>query len=226
MVADHQGGRDRRAGAVSGGDGVVGMKMDGKTVLITGSTDGVGRYVAARLAASRRQGPDPWPRPARGPRALIEEIKRAGDSEPDLLSGRSVLACRGAEARRSRAGRPHAAGCFRQQCRDRIAERGAGAANQPGRPRAALRRQLSLRLSARASAAAVAEGKRAVAHRQCRFARPAPDRFRRRHDHQGLQRQPRLCAEQAVADHVHDRSRRSSSREAALPSIRCIRRPT
>jgi NAD(P)-dependent dehydrogenase (short-subunit alcohol dehydrogenase family) len=28
------------------------MKMDGKTVLVTGSTDGVGRYVAARLAAA------------------------------------------------------------------------------------------------------------------------------------------------------------------------------
>ncbi len=28
------------------------MKMDGKTVMITGSTDGVGRYVAAELAAA------------------------------------------------------------------------------------------------------------------------------------------------------------------------------
>ena len=28
------------------------MEMDGKTVLVTGSTDGVGRYVAARLAAA------------------------------------------------------------------------------------------------------------------------------------------------------------------------------
>jgi len=27
------------------------MKMDGKAALITGSTDGAGRYVAARLAA-------------------------------------------------------------------------------------------------------------------------------------------------------------------------------
>ena len=28
------------------------MNMDGKTVLVTGSTDGVGRYVAAKLAAA------------------------------------------------------------------------------------------------------------------------------------------------------------------------------
>ena len=26
------------------------MRMDGKTVLVTGSTDGVGRYVASKLA--------------------------------------------------------------------------------------------------------------------------------------------------------------------------------
>jgi NAD(P)-dependent dehydrogenase (short-subunit alcohol dehydrogenase family) len=28
------------------------MNMDGKTVLVTGSTDGVGRYVAAKLASA------------------------------------------------------------------------------------------------------------------------------------------------------------------------------
>ncbi|WP_305321410.1 hypothetical protein [Bradyrhizobium sp.] len=28
------------------------MMMDGKTVLVTGSTDGVGRYVAAKLAVA------------------------------------------------------------------------------------------------------------------------------------------------------------------------------
>jgi NAD(P)-dependent dehydrogenase (short-subunit alcohol dehydrogenase family) len=57
------------------------MKMDGKTVLITGSTDGVGRYVAAQLAASGAKvllhGRDE----ARA-KTLIEEIKRAGGVEP------------------------------------------------------------------------------------------------------------------------------------------------
>jgi NAD(P)-dependent dehydrogenase (short-subunit alcohol dehydrogenase family) len=57
------------------------MNMNGKTVLVTGSTDGVGRYVAARLAAAGARvlihGRD-------GARAktLAEEIKRAGHAEP------------------------------------------------------------------------------------------------------------------------------------------------
>lgn len=51
MVADHQGGRDRRAGAVRAA-AAFDMMMDGKTVLVTGSTDGVGRYVAAKLAVA------------------------------------------------------------------------------------------------------------------------------------------------------------------------------
>jgi NAD(P)-dependent dehydrogenase (short-subunit alcohol dehydrogenase family) len=55
----------------------VEMKMDGKTVLITGSTDGVGRYVAAKLAAAGAtvlvHGRD-----RERAKALIEEIARQG----------------------------------------------------------------------------------------------------------------------------------------------------
>ena len=55
--------------------------MDGKTVLITGSTDGVGRYVATRLAAAGAKvlvhGRD-----AARAKMLMEEIKRAGGVEP------------------------------------------------------------------------------------------------------------------------------------------------
>ena len=57
------------------------MNMAGKTVLITGSTDGVGRYVAARLAADGAKvlihGRD-----AARAATLIEEIKRGGQQAP------------------------------------------------------------------------------------------------------------------------------------------------
>jgi NAD(P)-dependent dehydrogenase (short-subunit alcohol dehydrogenase family) len=57
------------------------MKMKDKTVFITGSTDGVGRYVATRLAAAGAKilihGRD-----AARARSLAEEIRRAGGSEP------------------------------------------------------------------------------------------------------------------------------------------------
>jgi NAD(P)-dependent dehydrogenase (short-subunit alcohol dehydrogenase family) len=57
------------------------MKMNGKTVLVTGSTDGVGRYVAARLAAAGAQvlihGRDKT-----RARTLADEIRGAGHGEP------------------------------------------------------------------------------------------------------------------------------------------------
>jgi NAD(P)-dependent dehydrogenase (short-subunit alcohol dehydrogenase family) len=74
------------------------MKMDGKTVLITGSTDGVGRYVAAPLASAGAKvlihGRD-----AARAKTLADEIRRASGNEPvfyqaDLssLAGVSKLA--------------------------------------------------------------------------------------------------------------------------------------
>jgi NAD(P)-dependent dehydrogenase (short-subunit alcohol dehydrogenase family) len=57
------------------------MKMDGKTALITGSTDGVGRYVAARLAAAGANvlihGRD-----KERANSLIDEIARQGHAAP------------------------------------------------------------------------------------------------------------------------------------------------
>jgi NAD(P)-dependent dehydrogenase (short-subunit alcohol dehydrogenase family) len=57
------------------------MNMGGKTVLITGSTDGVGRYVATELA---KQGAKVLVhgRDAGRGKSLIEEIKRAGPETP------------------------------------------------------------------------------------------------------------------------------------------------
>ena len=42
------------------------MKLDGKTLLVTGSTDGVGRHVAAKLASAGAKVLIPWPEPRYG----------------------------------------------------------------------------------------------------------------------------------------------------------------
>ena len=57
------------------------MKMDGKTVLITGSTDGVGRYVAMKLAADGARVLIHGRDTARA-QTLADEIKRAGGAAP------------------------------------------------------------------------------------------------------------------------------------------------
>jgi NAD(P)-dependent dehydrogenase (short-subunit alcohol dehydrogenase family) len=57
------------------------MKMDGKTVLVTGSTDGVGRYVARNLAAAGANVLIHGRDKARAG-TLADEIRRAGYAEP------------------------------------------------------------------------------------------------------------------------------------------------
>jgi len=57
------------------------MNMDGKTVFITGSTDGVGRYVATQLAISGAKVLIHGRDKARAA-ALSQEIKQAGGNEP------------------------------------------------------------------------------------------------------------------------------------------------
>ena len=57
------------------------MNMSGKTVLITGSTDGVGRYVAGQLAKQGAHVLIHGRDVARG-KALIDEIGKAGDAAP------------------------------------------------------------------------------------------------------------------------------------------------
>jgi NAD(P)-dependent dehydrogenase (short-subunit alcohol dehydrogenase family) len=57
------------------------MNMDGKTVLITGSTDGVGRYVAARLAAAGANVLIHGRDRARA-KTLADEIRDQGHAEP------------------------------------------------------------------------------------------------------------------------------------------------
>jgi NAD(P)-dependent dehydrogenase (short-subunit alcohol dehydrogenase family) len=56
------------------------MKMTGKTVLITGSTDGVGRYVAAKLAAAGANVLVHGRDEARA-KTLLDEIRREGHGE-------------------------------------------------------------------------------------------------------------------------------------------------
>ena len=57
------------------------MKMDGKTIFITGSTDGVGRYVAARLAADGAKVLIHGRDKARA-KTLVDEIRGQGHEAP------------------------------------------------------------------------------------------------------------------------------------------------
>ena len=133
------------------------MNMDGKTVLITGSTDGVGRSVAANLLRRRevldsgrdRERAKPLPIRSRG-RGQLESVFYQADRLP--LPGRAA-------AWRSRAS-PTTTGSMSSSAMPE-SDRGtrARATDQCRfRARTAVCRQLPLRIPARSSLASVVEG--------------------------------------------------------------------
>jgi NAD(P)-dependent dehydrogenase (short-subunit alcohol dehydrogenase family) len=66
-------------------------RLDGKTALITGSTDGVGRVVAKRLGEAGARVLVHGRNRERGER-LVAEIKEGGKGSPDGPSGHSIVA--------------------------------------------------------------------------------------------------------------------------------------
>ena len=217
MVADHQVGRHRRAGAVKPGGRSFDMDMAGKTVLITGSTDGVGRYVATQACRRRRKGPDPWPRRSAGARRC--RMKSSGRAAVNAAFYQADLSSL-AEARKL------ADAVLADHNRLDVFVSNAGIGSQNEGPQ----RQISadgyeLRFAVNYLAGFL------LAHLLLPLLKAsAPSRIVNvaslgQHPidfddvmiTQGLQRQPRLCAEQAVADHVHHRSRRRAEGHQASP---------
>ena len=149
------------------------MSVKGKTILLTGSTDGVGRYVAERLAADGASVIVHGRDRARGEAVVERIVKRGGKARfvrADLASLAEVRAL--AEAVRGEAD-----GLDVLINNAGIGTAGAKRELQRRRLRAALCGQLPRGLPADAPAPPAHRGARAVPHRQCVLRRAAADRL-------------------------------------------------
>ena len=152
------------------------MNLDGRTILITGSTDGVGRQVALTLAAAGANVLVHGRNAQRG-QLVLDAIRTTGNGPRTVLCRRLLLADAGARARRRNPSRSRPARRPDQQCRDR---RRSG-----GRQRRTSGDGHELRFAVNYLAGflltrlllplvlASAPG----AHRQVSLGRPVPDRF-------------------------------------------------
>ena len=183
------------------------MKMDGKTVLITGSTDGVGRYVAARLAAAGAKVLIHGRDQARA-KTLADEICRQG--MPSRCSTRPI--CRRCPARGSLPKRcwPITSGSICSSAMPGSGRGHSGAERRTSADGHELRFAVNylsgfllahlllplLKASAPSRIVNVASlGQHPIDFDDVMITK-------------GYNGGPRLLAEQAVADHVHHRSRR------------------
>ena len=181
--------------------------LTGKTALITGSTDGVGRAVATRLGEAGARVLVHGRDQDRGNR-VVAEITQSGGAAEFLVADLASLA----EVRRF--------GETVWQRTDRLDI----LINNAGIGTAGASRQTSadgheFRFAVNYLAGFLlthllfrCSGERAGAHRQRGLGRAAADRFRRHHADARLQRRARLLPEQAGADHVHHRSGRGARR--------------
>ena len=164
----------------------------------------------ARRSAALRSSSTAATPPAAG--SVVAEIETPAAAAPLLRRPIFPISATCARSRKPSRERTAAARPSRQQRRYRLGRPGREAADQCGGLRIALRRQLPRRLRADVAAAAAAESERAGAHRQRRLGGQQAIDFDDVMLTRGYSGATRLHAEQARADPVHLRPRRTASR--------------
>lgn len=175
-------------------------KANGKTALVTGSTDGVGREVARRL------GGDGWRVLVHGRdrgrgQEVVAAIEQAGGTAELIIADLSVLAEVRSLADAVKKATPRLDLLLNNAGIGSGGPQGVRQESADGYELRFAVNYLSGFLLTHLLLPLIKE--RACAHRECLLARPTGDRLWRRHVDAGLQRHARLSAEQAGANLVY-----------------------